>query len=162
MKNNFIWFFLAFISIISCTKDDICEEGTSTTPSLVIEFKDANDNTLSKAVENLKVLLTDTDNTEVYSGTSDTLISIPLNTLASFTEYQLVANSTDENNMDTDLITFTYTREDVYINRACAFKAIFNELGVNVEGETSNWIQSFTIQKNTVEDETEAHLTIFH
>ncbi|MBX2828717.1 MAG: hypothetical protein KTR22_11165 [Flavobacteriaceae bacterium] len=162
MKKKLIWIVLIIVGIVSCTKDDICEEGTLTTPFLVIEFKDANNNTQSKAVDNLRVLLNDEDNTPFYIGTSDTLVSVPLNTEATFTEFLLVSNGDDETNMDSDLITFTYTREDVYVNRACAFRAVFNDLVVDVEDETTNWIESFFIQNNTVEDETEAHLTIFH
>ncbi len=162
MKQKLILICIVLSCIVSCTKDDICEEGTPTTPLLVIEFKDVNNQTENKAVEDLKIRLTDTDNTEVYVGTSDTLISIPLNTEATFTEYQFIVNSTDETNMDTDLVTFNYSREDIYINRACAFKVIYNDFSTNVEGETSNWIQLFTVLKTTIEDETEAHLTIFH
>ncbi|MDC8004409.1 DUF6452 family protein [Aureisphaera galaxeae] len=163
MKQKLIWICFALVSVLSCTKDDICEQGIPTTPLLVIEFKDANNNTESKAVQSLKVLLTDADNTEVFvSTTSDTLISLPLNTEATFTEYQFIANSNDDTNMDTDLLTFNYTREDIYINRACAFKVIFNDFNANLEDEASNWIQDITIQKTTIEDEIEAHLTIFH
>ncbi len=163
MKQKLILFFSVLIGVISCTKDDICEEGIPTTPLLVVEFRDANNETQAKAVENLKVRLTDTDNTEIFvESSADTLFYLPLNTEATFTEYQLVANSTSEANMNTDLITFTYTREDIYVNRACAFKVVFNDLGVNLEGDDDNWIESISILNNTVEDEIEAHITIFH
>lgn len=164
MRNYF--FALAAIILVTfgCTKDDICEETAPTTPRLVIEFKDNLNRDEVKAVNALQVLINDVDSTEVFVSTlaTDTLISIPLNTEALFSEFQFVLNSNDTINTNTDLLTFTYSREDVYINRACAFRVTYNDLNPMLTDDPDNWILDTAILKTTIEDETEVHLTIFH
>jgi len=156
-----IFILLAFAG---CTRDDICPEETATTPLLQIQFNDISDRTQSKAVTALRVLINDADTLEVYLGESDTLVGIPLNTLATVSSFQLIANSNDTIAINTDIITFRYSTEDIYVNRACAFKIIYNDFDVEVVQETgsNNWIQDITILNTTLEDETDAHLTIFH
>lgn len=147
-----------------CTRDDICAEDTPTTPLLRIEFKDITNRVESKAVSSFRVLINDVDTLEVYLGTSDTLVGIPLNSQVTNSEFQFITNSNDTLISNTDIIKFTYTTQDIYINRACAFKTIYNELDVELESGLgiNNWIRDFTILKTTIEDDTEAHLTIFH
>ncbi len=73
-------------------------------------------------------------------------------------------NSGDSINTNTDIISFTYSTQDIYVNRACAFKTVYNGLEVAVELEVGNenWIRDFTILNDTIANENEAHLTIFH
>jgi len=152
------------LAFAGCTRDDICPEETATTPLLQIEFKDITDRTQSKTVSALRVLINDADTLEVYLGESDTLVGIPLNTLTAISSFQFITDSSDDTTANNDIITFTYSTEDIYVNRACAFKTIYNDLEVAVEPEagSNNWIQDFTLLKTTIEDETDAHLTIFH
>jgi hypothetical protein len=157
---------LALLATIlqGCTRDDICPEETPTTPLLMVEFKDISNRLESKAVSSFRVLVNDADTLEVYLGTSDTLVGIPLNSQAMISEFQFITNSNDTLISNTDIIKFTYTTQDIYINRACAFKSIYNELEVELETGLgiNNWIRDFTVLKTTIEDDTEAHLTIFH
>jgi len=156
-----------FISILilalycGCTRDDICAEDTPTTPLLQVEFKDISNRTENKPVTSFRLVLNGTD-TLASVNTSDTLVAVPLNTLPSTTAYEFLINSDGEDNGDD--ISFTYSTEEIYVNRACAFKIIFNELQATLEPEVGNgnWIRDFTVQQTTIEDETEAHLTIFH
>ena len=167
MQKKFILNLILVVFVCGCTKDDICEESAPTTPLLVIEFRDALDRNQVKAVNELNILLTDDSGTAVF-GTptaNDTLVRIPLNTEATFSEFQFIVNSTDTaDERNVDIVTFNYTREDVYINRACAFRVTYNDLNLNVEddGANTNWILDANILKTTIEDETEAHITIFH
>lgn len=157
--------FLLILGIFAgCTRDDICPEDTPTTPLLIIQFNDITNRLQSKAVPSLKVVVNDVDTVEAFSGESDTLVGIPLNTLASRSEFQFITNSNDSINTNTDIIAFTYSTQDIYVNRACAFKTTYSELQVDLEAEVgnNNWILDFTVLKTTIEDETEAHLTIFH
>lgn len=163
MIKKIVFAFLLLNLFAGCTRDDICPEDTTTTPLLMIQFKDITDRLQNKPVSSLQVLVIDTDTVEAFLGESDTLVGIPLNTLATMSEFRFIANSNDSINTNTDILSFTYSTQDIYINRACAFKTIYNNLQVDLEPEIgTNWIQDITLLKTTVEDETEAHLTIFH
>jgi len=155
---------LLIITFAGCTRDDICSEDTPTTPLLLIEFRDITNRLEIKAVTSLRVLVNDSDTTEVFLGTSDTLIAIPLNTRATISEFQFIKNSGDSINTNTDIISFTYSTQDIYVNRACAFKTVYNGLEVAVEPEVGNenWIRDFIILNDTIANENEAHLAIFH
>ncbi|MCZ6593456.1 MAG: DUF6452 family protein [Bacteroidetes bacterium] len=155
---------LFIIVFASCTRDDICSEDTATTPLLLIEFRDITNRLEIKAVTSLRVLVNDSDTIEAFLGTSDTLIAIPLNTRATISEFLFIKNSGDSINTNTDIISFTYSTQDIYVNRACAFKTVYNGLGVAVEPEVGNenWIRDFIILNDTIANENEAHLTIFH
>lgn len=155
---------LLITAFAGCTRDDICSEDTATTPLLLIEFRDISNRLEIKAITSLRVLVNNADTTEAFLGDSDTLIAIPLNTRATITEFQFIKNSGDSINTNTDIISFTYSTQDIYVNRACAFKTVYNNLQVDVEPEVGNenWIRDFTILKDTIANENEAHLTIFH
>ena len=155
---------MLIIVFAGCTRDDICSEDTPTTPLLLIEFRDITNRLEIKAVTSLRVLVNDSDTTEVFLGTSDTLIAIPLNTRASISEFQFIKNNGDSINTNTDIISFTYSTQDIYVNRACAFKTVYNGLGVSVEPEVGNenWIRDFIILNDTIANENEVHLAIFH
>ncbi len=163
MIRPFVIVLLILVAFAGCTRDDICPEDTQTTPLLTIQFRDITNRLQAKAVTSLRVLIINPDTIEAFQGESDTLIGLPLNTLASRTEFRFINNSNDTINANTDVLSFTYSTEDIYINRACAFKTIYNEVQADLEPEAgTNWIEDLTLLKTTIEDETEAHLTIFH
>ena len=89
-------------------------------------------------------------------------IAIPLRTGFDFTDYLFVENDQDEEPGNTDKVTFSYQRENIYINRACAFKAIYTQLSANRESDNNNWIQEIVINEFIVENENKTHVTIFH
>jgi hypothetical protein len=67
-----------------------------------------------------------------------------------------------------DTLTITYSREDIFVSRACGYKTIFKNVEVSIENEdeddNENWIlntQSINDNLN-VEDETEAHFNFAH
>lgn len=156
------WLFLAGFVFIAqgCQKDDICPEGTETTPLLVIEFYDPLDPTRLKAVPNLMIRASGKEEILLERATVNT-ISIPLKTNENFTEYIFTydAGGDDENE---DVISFTYSPDPQYLNRACGFKMNFNSLDVAVITDDDNWILSETIIQESVENETEAHIYITH
>lgn len=156
------WLFLAGFIFIApgCQKDDICPEGTETTPLLVIEFYDPLDPTRLKAVPNLMVRATGKEEVLLEPSTVNT-ISIPLRTDENFTEYIFTYDSggDDENE---DVVSFTYSPDPEYLNRACGFKINFNGLDVAVTGDENNWILSETVIQESVENETAAHIYFTH
>lgn len=156
---------LLFVSLVlnSCTKDDICSEGTPTTPLLIIKFKNYDNPLFSKTVNNLTVTtIVDNDTIHLYRFQTIDSIAIPLNTGEDFTDYLFVKDDENENSGNTDKINFNYQRESVYINRACSFKAIYTFLSADREIDSDNWIDEITVNKLIIENEEETHVTIFH
>ncbi|MFD2518844.1 DUF6452 family protein [Salinimicrobium flavum] len=149
-----------FFAISGCQKDDICPEGTETTPLLVIDFTDVQDPSRLKAVEGLVVRATGIE--EDYLGPTNTnSISIPLRTDQNFTEYSFVLNGgTDSENED--IVTFSYNPAPDYLNRACGYKIDFLNIEVNVHSDEDTWITSGIILQENVENETEAHISFTH
>lgn len=156
------WLFSAvFMALLfGCQKDDICPEGTDTTPLLLIEFYDPEDPTRLKAVQNLEIRAVGME--ESYLGPVTTNeISIPLRTDQNSTEYIFTFNSgSDEENEDR--VTFSYSPNPEYINRACGFRINYSSLDVVVHGDDDNWILSEIILQENVENETEAHISFTH
>ncbi|MBP9792583.1 MAG: hypothetical protein KBC56_01130 [Flavobacterium sp.] len=152
-------------SIWNCEKDDICEDGTPTTPKLIIEFYDNSSPTNKKVVTDLKVTADGMTSSLEYNAVSK--IELPLKTDANLVNYNLVFDSknADVTLQNEDKIAINYSRKDVYISRACGFKTIYN-LNANPNGmvltsDIDNWIKEITIQKFTIENENETHVKIF-
>ena len=152
---------LGIFSFTQCEKDDICLEGTPGTPKLIIRFFDTNDNSLSKIPEGLFVRAIGSSFT-LDSSNSDS-IGLPLNATALFSKFEFISEfGTDNENTDT--LQFNYTRDDVYINRACGYRGtfIFNSPALNTLNSGNNWVQGYNIIKDTITDETSYHLAVFH
>lgn len=168
MENNLKIFFLLFLTCFfsSCEKDDICADGTPTTPRLIIEFYSKDNNTIRKLVANLKVQGEGAATTLDFNQV-DT-IELPLKTNENFTNYSFNINSTATTAVNnTDLIRFNYTATDIYVSRACGFKSFFNlnlANGVfkqNPVGDNFFWIDNFEIVKSNVETEEDVHIKIY-
>lgn len=152
------------LALGGCTKDDICGEDTSTTPLLVIEFRDINDRMTAKAVQNLQILVNNSDSTVVKNSVNDTIVSIPLDTEANFSSFIFTYKEPNELERNADIVTVAYIREELYVNRACAYKIIYNQLVLNITEEpiNENWILDSQILIPVVENENQAHITIYH
>ncbi len=146
-----------------CTRDDICPDDTQTTPLLVIKFMDISNPTQVKAVDNLRITLANTSQTELVPATTDTLYKIPLNPIATSVDYNFTKGyeGTEPN---TDAFNITYQKgADIYINRACGFRTSFIDIDPTIQAEGSaNWMLGNTINNTTVENEDITHITIFH
>jgi hypothetical protein len=153
------------LSFWNCEKDDICEEGTPTTPKLIISFYDNTSPTNTKNVTNLKVTADGVSTSLNFNAVSK--IELPLKTNADLVDYSLVFDSENTNValQNEDKITINYSRKDIYISRACGFKTNFtlnaNPNGMVLTPDTDNWIKEITIQKFTIENENETHVKIF-
>lgn len=162
MSRKFLLLVLVIGSVFGCTRDDICPEETATTPLLIITFNDIASPTERKAVTNLTIETSELNSTAVITETTTDSIAIPLRNAAALTMYRFIKD--DEGaNPNTDFVNFTYSTEDIYVNRACAFKTIYHELNMTVQNEgTANWILQFQILTTDIEDETQTHITILH
>jgi hypothetical protein len=178
MKKIVALLLIATFSFSSCEKDDICDANTPTTPRLVIEFYNASDPSALKNVTDLKVIgaeMTEpyifnpnvTDDSKYLANGSK--IMIPLKTDANSTTYQFILNSRNPNPtlIDTDEVTFNYTRQDVFISRACGFKTIFEFTPTNkfvhtaIPNTKTKWMQIIAVQKNNIDNENETHVKVY-
>jgi hypothetical protein len=163
-------------SFWNCEKDDICAETTPTTPRVVIEFYDFANPTVLKEVTNLRIeevgttngvvsnSALDNDNPLKYIFNSST-VNIPLKTFDDISKFNFKFNYVDELTYDNlDEIVFNYTRQEIYVSRACGYKTNFTldtTTGAVLTLDGSNWIQDITIEQTTIANENETHIKIY-
>jgi hypothetical protein len=108
-----------------------------------------------------------TDDTKYL--TNGSKISIPLKTDANSTKYSFILNSGNSNPtlIDVDEVTFNYTRNDVFVSRACGFKTLFTFASSNpivhtaVPVTKSKWMQVINIEKSNIDNENETHIKVY-
>ena len=157
--------FIIAILLISCEKDDICDANTPTTPKLVINFYDVTTNA-AKNVTKLAVY-EEGNATALATFNAVDVIKIPLKTSANTTKYRFVLNSgnTAAPLPNEDILEFNYSRNNVFISRACGYKTLFT---LNQSSPTLTdfatpdglWIQSKTVQTTNITSENEIHIKI--
>ncbi len=164
MKKQFIYFILIVTSVLmssSCERDDICIDDT--TPNFVIRFYDTDEPTDFKTVNQLSVK----SNASVIAGdsllfSSIDSIAIPVNVTANSTQYIVTINSNDVATLNRDTITINYAAQEIFVGRSCGFKGVFNNVTYTLTNDSDNWIKSFEIVTDTIENEIQAHVKIFH
>lgn len=167
----------------SCEKDDICDANTPTTPRLVISFYEIKTPTVAKNVTNLKVIGKDQPNGIIFNKSGDSItkyqtsantISIPLKTNEDSVTYSFILDSGNPNPaaINTDVIKFNYTRQNVYVSRACGFKTIFQLNPLSLADPVSTpfeqtdpandglWMQRVIVLQSNVESENETHIKV--
>ncbi len=141
---------IVLLAIFGCEKDDICIEAN--TPNLIIRFYDAANPTQLKQVTNMYVWALNKDS--IYQNVALDSIVIPLDINANTTTYFISSD------LGEDEIELNYTKKDIFVSRSCGYKTIFENL--QVANNTVNWINSISINNSTIEDESKAHLHIYH
>ncbi len=153
------YFLLLFITVLvsSCEKDDFCIDPI--TPNMIIRFYDAVNTSEFKNAEELYVWPNSLDS--IYSNTTIDSIMVPLDVTTNQITYNL---STGTNQ---DILSITYEVEEVFVSRSCGFKAIFNNVTVTSDS-ANDWILGLsatgdnTVTITTIEDESAAHVQIYH
>lgn len=162
MKVNFKYILLFIFTLTifnSCERDDICID--EITPKLVIKFYDKDDPTVVKAVTNLSAkIIIGTENDSIPIFINDTIASVPLKVTENITQYILTINSNNGAELIRDILTISYEPEDVFVGRSCGYKTIFNNTTYTLD--SNNWVQSTESITQTIDNETEAHVKIFH
>lgn len=172
MKKVFFLFLFIPLSFFlwNCEKDDLCGDGTPTTPQVVVSFYDQTNTDALKSVTNLlikEVVSGDTLVANAALESSDinrflfnsSKISFPLRTNGTVTEYQLIFDHGNTNIIDT--IRFEHDNENIYISRACGYKTVFKITNGTTLVTTTNWINSYTLVNHLIETENESHLKIY-
>lgn len=159
--------------IIGCEKDDICTDANADTAQLVIRFYDVADTDTPKAVTNLLIVGENNALSYGIESTRDS-IAIPLRILENNTSYTLIKeyevndNGTPDDSTDDfatgneDNITITYDNNQIFISKACGFKNVFENINFGFTADADNWILNTTIENNTIENSTNAHVHIYH
>ncbi len=143
-----MWLFAALL--VSCEKDDSCIDPT--TPNLVIQFYDYDSPENVKSIANLNVVYLETGDTLKFQNVDE--IKIPLNVNDDSCLLKLVKDTAS------DMVSFTYQREYVFVSKACGFKTLFHNLEMNVSH--AQWIKDFEIINHEIVIDTSAHVKIFH
>lgn len=162
--------FFTLLLITGCEKDDICSAETATTPKLILRFYDISDQEETKAVPNLLVYGLNSINEVVLfdhiglSASNTDSISIPLKTTDNVTRFALHRNFENDNfeTGNADILSANYVGEEIYVSRACGFKNVFNNFAINLESDSQNWVINSEIIYTTINNETAAHVKIFH
>lgn len=170
MKYGFFSLALGLMLLTSCQRDDICPESTVTTPQLRISFFDFEERDIPKPPANLRVKLSETDSI-LLNRVNVAEIRVPLRTNQNLTEYDFILNAAvlDDTGVDPtgnpDKLLFSYARNEIYINRACSYKVNYVDLNVDVQSEqdaNTIWIKEINIAEETIENETNTHIFIYH
>ena len=159
LNNVFRLFFISFL--ISCERDDICLETTAGSPNLIILLLDSENNDTRKIPTGFLIRAIGSDN--VLTNNLNDSIVLPLNTKEKISQFEFIINFENENkNIDT--LQINYKRIDKYINRACGYRSnfILEQSPIRLLNPGDNWIKGFIILKDTISDETTAHLGILH
>ncbi|WP_370476418.1 DUF6452 family protein [Tamlana flava] len=162
---------------VGCERDDICPESTPTTPRLIIDFLDSVNPDNKKNVFDIVVAGVGNEFIlEGYNFVSASTLMLPLKTDDNTTQYvifkeaEVNENGTPDDNTDdfvdgnSDVITINYSREQVFVSRACGYKTIFKNVTLTIEPDSDNWMLSRQplTDNQSVEDETTTHFTITH
>ncbi len=152
MKKYITIIILVIILVVSCEKDDICLENT--TPNLVLKFYDFENDTLTKTILIDSLRAINYELLEDYTNTTLDSVSLQLDLNAYKTAYQIASAGT------LDTIYFSYDRNDVFVSRSCGYKAVFENL--TIDSLTNNWIKSYHINNTIIDNDTTAHINIYH
>ncbi len=161
MFRRILFYSLLIILILKCEKDDICLEGTPGTPRLIIRFFDQNEKIIPKPLSNLTIkALSKDEDYIVFSGDS---LGIPLKLISNSTIYTFAYLDVSDNQEKIDTLKFNYKREDYYVNRACGFLSnlIFTNPALEILDKESIFL-GFKILNDTIKNENQAHLAIYH
>lgn len=167
MKKIFL-LLLIIVCTTSCEKDDICDAATSTTPRLIVQFYDISNPTVLKNVTNLGII---SNGFALLSFTGVSKIEVPLKTTLDTTTFSFIQNGgegdTNTTNDNTDVITINYSRDEVFVSRACGYKTVFTLNSANGFLRTDAipldglWIQNFTIVTSNIATENEIHVKLY-
>jgi hypothetical protein len=153
------------LTFTGCEKDDICIDGT--TPRLILEFYDISNPGNLKPVLNLKVIAEgETEDLATFNGV--TKIQLPLKISEDKTKYSLKINSSSATYANEDLLEFNYTRQNVYVSRACGYKTTYklNDADGAFLSDAASpdgyWIQNMTVETKNITTENETHIKIYY
>jgi len=162
MMKKYLFVLLMLSFFTSCEKDDICID--EVTPHLVIRFYDKASTSTVKKVSNLKVEVENSNDEFVQIGSTTSLDSIvlPLNVALDLTKIRLTKNFIDNSTGIVNSFTLNYDREEVFVSRSCGYKTIYKNVNKSDENLSLDWIHNINLLFTNIDNENQAHITIFH
>ena len=160
LKNKLLFAFVCFVIFAGCERDDICLSTVEGTPDLVILLLDKETGT-RQTPSGFSIRPIGTE--KVLGRNTGDSLPLPLQITEAITQFEFILNGGSENeNIDT--LQINYQRQDQFINGACGFRANFvlDQTPVFILNSGDNWIKGAVILKDTISDETAAHLAILH
>tara|TARA_A100001011_G_scaffold400858_1_gene520015 strand:- start:4072 stop:4566 length:495 start_codon:yes stop_codon:yes gene_type:complete len=151
----------SILVLLNCEQDDICIESVTESPDLIILMLDKNNIEIRKNPSNFLIRAIDSDS--IYQMNTSDSLALPLNIKKNNVLFEFILNEgSEQQNIDT--LQINYKRIDNFINTACGYRSkyILEEKPVIILNQGNNWIQGFTILKDTISDEISAHLGILH
>ena len=162
MSKNIL--FLLFLCLLfnRCEKDDICNEGTPGTPNVVIRFFDKDSPTEHKVAENISIK--EINQEQIYRILNSDSVTIPMDLSKNFTRYAFILPTSTASLTIADTLQFNHSnRRDQYSRRACGFSAEYqlDNPAITTIGSIT-WYAYSVIQLDTIRNEEQAHLIIYH
>ncbi|MGB1449882.1 MAG: DUF6452 family protein [Flavobacteriaceae bacterium] len=159
-----VLFFIFCLSLlcIGCEKDDICNEGTPGTPRLIIRFYDHQAPNTLKSVPTIQ--LKEINQDRIYRSFNTDSIAIPMDLSKAYTRYAFILPSSTDTATIADTLQFNHPyRNDRYSRRACGFSAEYTlgQPAITTIGSITWYINS-SIKLDTIRNEEQAHLAIYH
>lgn len=149
MKKFIIAIGILLLGIVSCENDDFCTEPT--TPRLIISFYDKD---IPEEYKEIPIYVWALEKDSIYNLATVDSIYVPFNTNATTTSYALATTNL------IDTLKFSYTVEDAFVSESCGYKSVFKNL--TIDTKTNNWISSIEVTNQSVDNEEQAHVKIYH
>lgn len=160
---------LCSFAFTACEKDDICGKDEPTTPSYKIEFYNYEDQEVPRnGLVEAYALGRDED---IISSASNVL-TLPLRLDQQETTWILQIKDTSGKEPITlrDTLTLKYRINTQYLNKACGYVSTFylNQDGSSplLNGKSNitkgHWIKLYTTETNEINNDDQAHFTIFY
>ncbi len=157
------------IAFIACEKDDICAETEPTTPSLVVEFFNYEDQDIPRT-ETIQAYTAGRDK-DLISSSGNKLI-LPFRLDQQETSWILKRTVRFQEQTDTlrDTLTFKYRINTTYLNKACGYVSTFSlfqdgtspQLNGDADKTAGNWIKQYITETNEIKDQDEVHFKIYY
>ena len=157
-----LYSFLLIALLLSCEKDDVCPEGTQGTPSLIIRLYDKdNPGTLKAPTDDIDVFGLGREDLMTTISTDST--ALELNSFENYTRLAFVLSETTSASI-IDTLQINYSRQDVYFNRACGYRRAFilGSPALESLGENAPFYAYYAILIDTLSNENQAHLALYH
>ena len=163
MKSHKFKLFLIFICLgvfNRCEKDDICISTILGSPDMVILMLDIDSGSRSTPSG---FFIRPIGSEKKLSKSSGDSLKLPLKLTQSITQFEFITNN-DSENQNIDTLQINYERKDQFINGACGYRAnfILKESPILILNSGDIWVKGAVIIKDTISDETSAHLGILH
>jgi len=160
-EKNGLLGFLTLLIFLGCERDDICIETVTESPDLILLMLDFENPQNRKIPSGFSIRPIGIEKL-LPNSPSDSL-TLPLKIQENHVQFEFITNLGSENeNIDT--LQINYQRFDTFINTACGYRSnyVLDLPPAIILNPGSNWIKGVTVLKDTISDETRAHLGILH